>query len=141
MKRWITTLGAILTGALLAVGAPVPPVEPPPDDSAGQSPALRTMLSDRPFFGTQSLLTLNGTYVNTPMENYQQTGLWDKWDLPLSLEDMRGMITEISFGNAARRGQSDFCRQLADAHALDYGSSLMNQSPHGADSCSAPGIR
>lgn len=105
MKRWIITLAAMLMGALPAIGAPVPPVEPPSDNSAGQSPALRKVLSDTPFFGTQSLLTLNGSYVNSPTEDYQQTGVWNPWSLPLSLEDMRGMIAEISFGDATRRGQ------------------------------------
>lgn len=95
----------MLIGALPAIGAPAPPVEPPSHNSAGQSPALRKVLSDKPFFGTQSLLTLNGTYVNTPTENLQETGSWDVWAMPLSLEDMSGMIAEISFGDAARRGQ------------------------------------
>jgi hypothetical protein len=105
MKKWITLLAAMLIGALPVIGAPVPPVETPSDNSAGQSPALRKQLSDKPFFGTQSLLTLNGSYVNTPTENLQETGVWDVWSLPLSLEDMHGMIAEISFGDAARQGQ------------------------------------
>jgi len=98
-------LAAMLMGALPVLGAPVPLVEPSADDSAGQSPALRKVFSDTPFFGTQSLLTLNGSYVNTPTENLQTTGSWDVWDMPLSLEDMRGMIAEISFGDTARQGQ------------------------------------
>jgi hypothetical protein len=92
-------------GCLPVVGAPLPPVEPPSDTSAGQSPAVRKLVSDKPFFGTQSLLTLNGTYVNTPTENLQETGSWDVWAMPLSLEDMHGMVAEISFGDTVRQGQ------------------------------------
>jgi hypothetical protein len=105
MKKWITLLAAMWIGCLPVVGAPLPLVDGPADDSADQSTALRKLLSDRPFFGTQSLLTLNGSYVNTPKEDYEQTGVWDVWSLPLSLDEMHGMIAEISFGNAARRGQ------------------------------------
>jgi hypothetical protein len=105
MKKWIILVAAMWIGCLPVVGAPLPPVVGPADDSADQSPALRKLLSDRPFFGTQSLLTLNGTYINTPKEDYEQTGVWDVWNLPFSLEDMHGMIAEISFGEAARQGQ------------------------------------
>ena len=51
------------------------------------------------------MLTLSGTYVNTPKEDYQQTGVWNVWTLPLSLGEMHGMIAEISFGDTAKQGQ------------------------------------
>lgn len=95
-------MAVVLIGCLPVVGAMVPPVEPPPDDSAAQSPALRKVFSEKPFFGTQNVLTLNGSYVNTPKEDFEQTGAWN---LPLSLDQMSGVIGEISFGEAAKQGQ------------------------------------
>src|ERR1017187_5038957 len=105
MKKWITWMAMMLIGCLSALGAQTPPVEPPADDSADQSPALRRVLSDKPFFGTQSLLALNGTYINTPKEDYEQTGVWDVWSLPLSLDEMHGMIAEVSFGGSDKQGE------------------------------------
>lgn len=98
-------MAVVLIGCLPVVGAMAPPVEPPADDSADQPAAVRKLLSDKPFFGTQSMLTLNGSYVNTPTENLQETGSWDVWSMPLSLEEMHGMIAEISFGGAEKQGQ------------------------------------
>ena len=105
MKKWITWMAVVLIGCLPVVGAMAPPVEPPPDDSADQSPAVRKLLSNKPFFGTESMLTLNGSYVNTPKEDYEETGVWDVWTLPLALDEMHGMIAEISFGDTAKQGQ------------------------------------
>ncbi len=105
MKKWITWMAVMLIGCLPVIGAQPPPVQSPADDSADQSPALRKLFSDKPFFGTQSLLSLNGTYINTPKEDYEQTGVWDIWALPLSLDDMHGMIAEISFGGSDKQGE------------------------------------
>lgn len=63
------------------------------------------MFSDKPFFGTQPSLTLNGSYVNTPKEDYEETGVWNVWTLPLSLDEMHGMIAEVSFGDTGKQGQ------------------------------------
>jgi hypothetical protein len=64
--------------------------------------AFRTMLSDRPFFSTQSVLTLSGDYVNTPQEDFEQLGVWN---LPLSLDQMDGFIAGVAFGDGEQQGQ------------------------------------
>jgi hypothetical protein len=104
MKTWIAWVVAISIGFVVAMGVSAQIIEPTMDTDE-QSPALRKLLSDKPFFGTESVLTLNGSYVNTPTEDYEQTGVWSPWALPLSLDEMHGMITEISFGEATRQGQ------------------------------------
>ncbi|HTS19797.1 MAG TPA: hypothetical protein VMP11_19630 [Verrucomicrobiae bacterium] len=105
MKRCFILMAAMLIGVLPAIGAPTPPVEGTQDDSADQSAGLKKVFSDRPFFGTQRMLTLNGTYVNTPTENLQETGSWDMWAMPLSLDELHGMIAEISFGDTSKQGE------------------------------------
>jgi hypothetical protein len=70
--------------------------------SAVEQPALRKVLSDRPFFGTQTVLTLGGNYVNTPREDFEQTGVWGQ---PLALDEMDGVIGELSFGEARKQGE------------------------------------
>lgn len=70
--------------------------------SAGQPAALRKTLSDRPFFGTQSVLTLSGDYVNTPREDFEQSGVWN---LPLTLDQMDGVVGEVAFGEARKQGE------------------------------------
>jgi len=64
--------------------------------------AFRTMLSDRPFFHTQSVLTLSGDYVNTPQEDFEQLGVWN---LPLTLDQMDGVIAGVAFGDGEQQGQ------------------------------------
>jgi len=64
--------------------------------------AFRTMLSDRPFFRTQSVLTLSGDYVNTPQEDFEQLGVWN---LPLTLDQMDGVIAGVAFGDGEQQGQ------------------------------------
>jgi hypothetical protein len=105
MKQSIAWMAAISIGLAAAVGAPAQTFELAAVDSADQSPALRKVFSNNPFFGTQNVLTLSGTYVNTPKEDYEQTGVWNVWTLPLSLDEMHGMIAEISFGDTAKQGQ------------------------------------
>ena len=105
MKKSIAWMAAISIGLAVVVDVFAQTIEPTAAPPAGQSPAVRKVFSDKPFFGTQSLLTLSGTYVNTPTENYQQTGVWNVWNLPLSPEEMHGMIAEISFGDTAKQGQ------------------------------------
>jgi hypothetical protein len=64
--------------------------------------AYRTMLSDRAFFRTQSVLTLSGDYVNTPQEDFEQLG---EWNLPLMLDQMDGFIAGVAFGDGEQQGQ------------------------------------
>src|SRR6266446_3860093 len=62
----------------------------------------KTILSDRPFFRTQSVLTLSGDYVNTPKEDFEMLGVWN---LPITLDQMDGLIAGIAFGEAEQQGQ------------------------------------
>jgi hypothetical protein len=78
-------------------------------NEAGSS--FRAMLSDRPFFRTQSVLTLSGDYVNTPKEDFEQLGMWN---LPLTLDQMDGLIAGVAFGDGEQEGQW----QLAYRHKL-----------------------
>jgi hypothetical protein len=64
--------------------------------------AFKTTLSDRPFFRTQSVLTLSGDYVNTPKEDFETLGVWN---LPLTLDQMDGVIAEVAFGDGEQQGQ------------------------------------
>jgi len=98
-------MAAILIGPLPVLVVAAPPVLTPGNDSADQTSGLKKVFSDKPFLGTQRALTLNGTYVNTPTENLQETGSWDVWSMPLSLDELHGMIAEVSFGDTARQGQ------------------------------------
>jgi len=66
------------------------------------SPSLKTMLSDRPFFRTQSVLTLSGDYVNTPREDFLESGAWN---LPLTLDQMDGLVAGVAFGDGEQQGQ------------------------------------
>ncbi len=90
---------AVLFAALAICLVTTLPVKAQFNDS---SPSLRTVLSDRPFFNTPSILTLTGDYVNTPQEDYLQSG---SYNLPLSLDRMDGLVGGVAFGDAADRGQ------------------------------------
>ena len=48
----------------------------------------------------------------TPKEDYEMTGMWNT---PLTLEEMHGMVAEIGFGDATKKGewQLRFKRKLA----------------------------
>jgi hypothetical protein len=70
--------------------------------STDQPVVLKKTLSDKPFLGTQSVLTLGGDYVNTPKEDYESTGVWS---MPLTLDQMHGIIAEIGFGEARKQGE------------------------------------
>ena len=59
------------------------------------------MLSDKPFFGTQSVLTLSGDYINSPKEDFETYGVWSQ---PFTLEDMNGVIAKVDFGEARKQG-------------------------------------
>jgi len=104
MKQWIKWMVTCSIGFTAAVGAFSQTFDFSSTDSVDQTTAggLRRLLSDKPFFGTASVLTLNGSYVNTPKEDFEQTGTWT---LPLSLDEMHGMIAEISFGDVNKQGQ------------------------------------
>ena len=69
------------------------------NDSA---PLWKQVLSDRPFFRTQSVLSLSGDYVNTPKEDYETVG---KWNLPFTLDQMDGFIAGVTFGDGEKEGQ------------------------------------
>jgi hypothetical protein len=66
------------------------------------SPALKTVLSDRPFFHTPSVLTLTGDYVTTPKEDFEMLGVWTQ---PLTLDQMDGLIAGVAFGDGEQQGQ------------------------------------
>ncbi len=70
--------------------------------STDDSPALKKVLSDRPFFRTQSVLTLSGDYVNTPKEDFETSGVWTQ---PLTLDQMDGLIAGVAFGDGEQQGQ------------------------------------
>ena len=63
---------------------------------------LKTVLSNRPFFRTQSVLTLSGDYVNTPKEDFEASGAWN---VPLTLDQMDGLIAGVAFGDGEQQGQ------------------------------------
>src|SRR5580698_3309153 len=65
------------------------------------SPSFRTTLSDKPFFNTPSVLTLSGDYVNSPREDFLQSG---SYNLPLALDQMDGLVAGVAFGDNAQRG-------------------------------------
>jgi hypothetical protein len=67
-----------------------------------QAPALKKALSDKSFLGTPSVLTLGGDYVNNPKEDYETIGIWTN---PLTLDQMHGMIAEVGFGEATKKGE------------------------------------
>jgi hypothetical protein len=102
MKKWIALMAAV---SMWFVG-PAHAAAQTSDDalagSADQQPGLRKLLSDRPFFGTQPVLTLGGNYVNTPREDFEQFGIWSQ---PLTLDQMDGVIGELSFGEARKQGE------------------------------------
>ena len=66
------------------------------------SPSVKTVLSDKPFFNTPSVLTLTGDYVNSPREDFLQSG---SYNLPLALDQMDGLVAGVTFGDNAQRGQ------------------------------------
>ena len=70
--------------------------------TSDDSPGYRRVLSDRPFFRTQSILTLSGDYVNTPKEDFEASGAWN---LPLTLDQMDGVIAGVAFGDGEQQGQ------------------------------------
>ena len=101
MKTLIVLLASLFA---VVVGA-IAETAPTSDDvlaSSAVDQGLRKVITDKPFFGTQSVLTLNGSYVNTPREDLEQTG---KFDLPLTLDQMDGVIGELSFGDDVKQGQ------------------------------------
>jgi|SRR5579859_2703874 len=102
MKQLIISFAVLF---IVVAGATAETV-PTSDDVLGASDSdqsgLRKVFSDKPFFGTQSVLTLNGSYMNTPYDDLQQTG---KWDLPLTLDQMDGVVGELSFGDGVKEGE------------------------------------
>jgi hypothetical protein len=111
MKQWIAIIAAISISAAGAAGARAQFTEDASADSTSQQAALSKVLSDRPFFGTRNVLTLSGDYVNTPKEDFEQSG---KWTTPLTLDQMHGAIAEVAFGEAKKQGEW----QLSYRHKL-----------------------
>jgi hypothetical protein len=70
--------------------------------TSDDSPGLKKVISDRPFFHTPSVLTLTGDYVNTPKEDFEMLGVWTQ---PLTLDQMDGLIAGVAFGNGEQQGQ------------------------------------
>jgi hypothetical protein len=70
--------------------------------TSDDSPSFKKVLSDQPFFRTQSVLTLTGDYVNTPKEDFEASGAWN---LPLTLDQMNGLIGGVAFGDGEQQGQ------------------------------------
>ena len=102
MRNRILLIAAIsiwLTGTLCATAQFS---EDPSMDSADQPTGLRTVLSDKPFFGTQSVLTLSGDYINTPKEDFEMYGVWNQ---PFTLDQMNGVIAKLDFGEAKKQGE------------------------------------
>ena len=63
--------------------------------------ALAKMLTENPVPGPRPLLRLNGDYVNSPKEDYEMLGVWNS---PLTLDQLNGLIAELTLGDARRRG-------------------------------------
>ena len=95
-------MAAISISFACAAGALAQFNEDASSDLTSQQAALSRVLSDRPFFGTRSVLTLSGDYVNTPKEDFEQLG---KWTAPLTLDQMDGVIGEVAFGEAKKQGE------------------------------------
>ncbi len=95
--------------------------------STSQPVVVKKTLSDKPFLGTQSVLTLGGDYVNTPKEDYESTGVWS---MPLTLDQMHGIIAEIGFGEARKQGewQLRYSRKLM---TLDPTWQALTDASHG----------
>jgi hypothetical protein len=70
--------------------------------TSDDSSSFRKVFSDQPFFRTQSVLTLTGDYVNTPKEDFETSGAWN---LPLTLDQMNGLIGGVAFGDGEQQGQ------------------------------------
>ena len=69
---------------------------------SNSTPGLKKTFSEEPFLGTKRVLTLSGDYVNSPKEDFEAIGVWTP---PLSLEEMHGMVAEIGFGDATKKGE------------------------------------
>jgi len=102
MKQSIMLVVALFVVVASAVAETVPTSDDVLAASTNSDSGLRKVFSEKPFFGTKSVLTLNGSYANTPYEDLQQTG---KWDLPLTLDQMDGVIGELSFGDGLKKGE------------------------------------
>ena len=70
--------------------------------ASSQTPALRKVLSNKSVFGISPVLTLGGNYVTTPKEDYEMTGVCNQ---PLTLDEMHGVLAEIGFGDATKKGE------------------------------------
>lgn len=101
MRKTLTWMAVISIGLAGTMRARAQFSEDPSTNSADQPSGLRAVLSDEPFFGTQSVLTLSGDYINSPKEDFEYTGVWSQ---PFTLEEMDGVIAKVDFGEAKKRG-------------------------------------
>jgi hypothetical protein len=99
-----TLLMLMAAGSLWLAGTLVAPAQTnvAVAGTSSQTSGLKKSISEKPFLGTKNVLTLSGDYVNTPKEDYEMTGVWTD---PLTLEEMHGMIAEIGFGEATKKGE------------------------------------
>lgn len=111
MKPLVVSIVVLSIWVAGAVGASVQTSDDVLATSTGQQTGLRKVLSDRPFFGTQNVLTLSGDYVNTPREDFEQSGVWSQ---QLALDQMDGAFAQVAFGEATKRGEW----QLSYRHKL-----------------------
>lgn len=111
MKQLLVSIVILSIWVAGAVGAPVQTSDDVLAASNGQQTGLRKVLSDKPFFGTQNVLTLSGDYVNTPREDFEQSGVWSQ---QLTLDQMDGAFAQVAFGEATKQGEW----QLSYRHKL-----------------------
>jgi len=99
-----TSIVLIVAGSIWLIGAQVATAQTNEASaiSTNQPVVARKILSDKPFLGTPSVLTLGGDYVNTPKEDYESSGVWTT---PLTLDEMHGIIAEVGFGEARKQGE------------------------------------
>lgn len=102
MRKVLILVAAISIGLGTTMRARAQFSQDPSANSTDQPPGLRAMLSDKPFFGTQSVLSLSGDYINSPKEDFETYGVWSQ---PVTLEDMNGVIAKVNFGEARKQGE------------------------------------
>jgi hypothetical protein len=102
MRKMFTVMAVISIGLAGVARTRAQFSEDPSAASADQPAGLRTVISDKPFFGTRNVLTLSGDYVNSPNEDFEMYG---KWSQPFTLEEMNGVIAKVDFGEARKQGE------------------------------------
>src|SRR5437868_5192081 len=102
MNRWISLVAVVVLGFAAELPAQFEQdLLISPSETAATS-GLRRTLSQKPFFGTESVLTLTGDYINSPKEDFETIGVWTT---PLSLDELHGVVAGLAFGNGTKPGQ------------------------------------